>query len=203
LEDITLQRVTGFSRGKSINPLTIHYYQYELIPRRTAALYNTHLDPHFGPHINRATTILRPYIELFNQKVYRPYIRPSLESILPSVIFAPQPPKSFWAIISDFLPTTGGSRVESKGRMDDGYKVKSDLKTKTAAVKTKVSSLSKSASPSPSPSPSPSVATSAGKGKGKGEKMTRGEMDKTREELKARIEEQGKKGYKQVKSEVN
>jgi hypothetical protein len=33
--------------------------------------------------------------------------------------------------------------------------------------------------------------------------MTRGEMDKTREELKTRIEEQGKKGYKQVKSEVN
>jgi hypothetical protein len=28
-------------------------------------------------------------------------------------------------------------------------------------------------------------------------------MDKTREELKTRIEEQGKKGYKQVKSEVN
>jgi len=167
-------------------------------------LYKTHLDPHLGPHISRATTILRPYIETFNQKVYKPYIRPSLESILPAVIFAPEPPKSFWAIISDFLPTTGGSRAESKGRMDNGYNVKSDVKAKTAAVKSKVSSssssLSKSASPSPSPSPS---VVKSNAGKAKGDKMTRGEMEKTREELKARIEEQGKKGYKQVKSEVN
>lgn len=86
--------------------------------------------------------------------------------------------------------------------MDDGYKVKSDLKTKTAAVKSKVSSASSSLSKSASPSPSPTAAK-ANVGKVKGEKMTRGEMDKTREELKARIEEQGKKGYKQVKSEVN
>jgi len=90
--------------------------------------------------------------------------------------------------------------------MDNGYNVKSDVKAKTTAVKSKVSSssssLSRSASPSPSPSPSPSVVKSNA-GKVKGDKMTRGEMDKTREELKARIEEQGKKGYKQVKSEVN
>ena len=88
--------------------------------------------------------------------------------------------------------------------MDNGYNVKSDVKAKTAAVKSKVSSssssLSKSASPSPSPSPS---VVKSNAGKAKGDKMTRGEMDKTREELKARIEEQGKKGYKQVKSEVN
>lgn len=169
---------------------------------RAVTAYNTHLDPHLGPHINRASTILRPYIELFNQKVYRPYIRPSLESILPSVIFAPQPPKSFWAMFSEFLPTTGGSRGENKGRMDDTYsRATKDVKTKTAAVKSKVSSASSSLSKSASPSPSPSAVKNGGRVKG--EKMTRGEMDKTREALKERIEEQGKKGYKQVKSEVN
>jgi hypothetical protein len=174
----------------------------ELTFRRAVAAYRTHLDPHLGPHINRATTILRPYVEILNQKVYRPYIRPSLESILPSVIFAPQPPKSFWAMFSEFLPTTGGSRGETKGRMDDNYsRVTKEIKTKTASVKSKASSASSSLSRSASPSPSPSVIKNGGKAKG--EKMTRGEMDKTREELKTRIEEQGKKGYKQVKSEVN
>ena len=180
----------------------IHHICHQLIHRRAVAAYKTHLDPHLGPHINRATTILRPYIEILNQKVYRPYIRPSLESILPSVIFAPQPPKSFWAMFSEFLPTTGGSRGETKGRMDDSYsRVTKDVKSKTASVKSKATSASSSLSKSASPSPSPSVVKNAGKVKG--EKMTRGEMDKTREELKTRIEEQGKKGYKQVKSEVN
>jgi len=82
--------------------------------------------------------------------------------------------------------------------MDDNYsRVTKEIKTKTASVKSKASSASSSLSRSASPSPSPSVV------KAKGEKMTRGEMDKTREELKTRIEEQGKKGYKQVKAEVN
>ena len=105
-------------------------------------------------------------------------------------------------MFSEFLPTTGGSRGETKGRMDDSYsRVTKDIKSKTASVKSKATSASSSLSKSASPSPSPSVVKNAGKVKG--EKMTRGEMDKTREELKTRIEEQGKKGYKQVKSEVN
>jgi hypothetical protein len=105
-------------------------------------------------------------------------------------------------MFSEFLPTTGGSRGETKGRMDNDYsRVTKDVKTKTASVKSKASSASASLSRSASPSPSPSVVKNGGKAKG--EKMTRGEMDKSREELKTRIEEQGKKGYKQVKSEVN
>jgi len=79
--------------------------------------------------------------------------------------------------------------------MDRNYsKVTSDIKTKTASVKSKAS-----ASVSASPSPSPSVK----RGSEKKDKMTRAEMDKSRDNLKERIEEQGKKGYKQVKSEVN
>lgn len=78
--------------------------------------------------------------------------------------------------------------------MDRNYsKVTSDIKTKTASVKSK-------ASASVSASPSPSVVK---KGSAKKDKMTRAEMDKSRDNLKERIEEQGKKGYKQVKSEVN
>jgi len=170
----------------------------ELTHSRVVALYNAHLEPHVGPYITRASTILSPHIETINQKVYKPYIRPSLESILPSFIFTPQQPRSFWAMMSDFLPSTPGSQGERKGSMDRNYsKVTSDIKTKTASVKSKASA---SVSASLSPSPSPSVVK---KGSAKKDKMARAEMDKSRDNLKERIEEQGKKGYKQVKSEVN
>lgn len=83
--------------------------------------------------------------------------------------------------------------------MDDSYaKVKKDVKTQTASAKSKVSTASRSASASVS-SASASVASAAKKGK----KMDRAEMDRVRENLKARIEEEGKKGYKKVKNEVN
>jgi hypothetical protein len=121
--------------------------------------------------------------------------------MLPSFVFTPQPPRTFWAMISDFLPSVGQGAAERKGRMDDGYsRVKLDVKTKTASVKSKISASSSSVSKSASVTASPSPTATKKESKGK---MTRGEMDRTRENLKERIEEQGKKGYKQVKSEVN
>jgi hypothetical protein len=99
-------------------------------------------------------------------------------------------------MIADFLPSAGTHAAERKGSMDQGYsRAKADVKTKTASVKSAVSAAS-----SASASPSYSAKAKAGSKK---DKMTRAEMDKTRENLKERIEEQGKKGYKQVKSEVN
>lgn len=108
-------------------------------------------------------------------------------------------------MIADFLPSAGSHAAERKGRMDDNYsRAQGDVKSKTASVKSKVqqataqvksAASSASASATPSPSPSPSAARAG--------KMDRAEMDKTRDRLKERIEEQGKKGYKQVKSEVN
>jgi hypothetical protein len=170
------------------------------------ALYYAHLDPHVGPHLRRASTTLAPHVESFNQKVYRPYIRPTLEAVLPAFVFTPEPPKTFWAMIADFLPSAGNHAAERKGSMDEGYsRAKKDVKTKTASVKSAVSSASASISPSATASVKSAVtaakvksASAAGK-----EKMTRAQMDKARENLKERIEEQGKKGYKQVKSEVN
>lgn len=158
------------------------------------ALYYTHLDPHVGPHIRQVSATAAPHLETFNQKIYRPYLRPALEAVLPQFLFTPEPPRTFWAMIADFLPSAGTHAAERKGSMDDGY---SRAKSKTDSVKSKVqastASVKSSASASASPSPSP-------KSQGK---MTRAEMDKTRDNLKDRIEEQGKKGYKQVKSEVN
>jgi hypothetical protein len=109
-------------------------------------------------------------------------------------------------MIADFLPSAGNHAAERKGSMDEGYsRAKKDVKTKTASVKSAVSSASASISPSATASvksgaASAKVKSASAAGK---EKMTRAEMDKARENLKERIEEQGKKGYKQVKSEVN
>ena len=120
--------------------------------------------------------------------MYRPYIRPTLEAILPEFLFTPEPPRTFWAMIADFLPSAGSHAAERKGSLDDGYsRAKADVKSKTESVKTRAASATASAS---------SAAA-------KKAKMDRAEMDKKRDSLKDRIEEQGKKGYKQVKSEVN
>lgn len=171
------------------------------------ALYNTHLDPHVGPHFRTISKTAAPHIERFNQRIYRPYIRPALESILPQFLFTPEPPRTFWAMIADFLPTAGNHAAERKGSMNEGYsKVKSktaEVKASTASVKSaSKSSASASRSPSPSPSPSPSK-TAAAKAEVKKGKLDRKGMEQLRDQLKDRIEEQGKKGYKQVKSEVN
>ena len=136
--------------------------------RRVVALYNTHLDPHVGPHIRQLAKTAGPHIERFNQKIYRPYIRPALESILPQFLFTPEPPRTFWAMIADFLPTAGNHAAERKGSMNEGYSkakastssVKSKASASTASVKSKASastaSVKSSASASASPSPSPS-----------------------------------------------
>lgn len=174
------------------------------------ALYNAHLDPHVGPHIRQISKTAAPHVERFNQKVYRPYIRPALEAILPQFLFTPEPPRTFWAMIADFPPTAGNHAAERKGYMDEGY---SRVKSKTAEVKGKVqastasvkSSASASASPSASKSVSKAAAASASASKAdvKQHKLNRAEMEQLRDKLKAQIEDQGKKGYKQVKSEVN
>lgn len=187
---------SSFSRGLILNqgPRADNVFS------RVDALYNTHLDPHVGPHIRQISATAAPHIETFNQKVYRPYIRPALEAILPQFLFTPEPPRTFWAMIADFLPSAGNHAAERKGNMDDGY---SRAKSKTSSIKSRAqastASVKSSASASASPSPSPTAA----KAKAADSKMSRAEMEKAREELRAQIEEQGKQGYKQVKSEVN
>lgn len=109
-------------------------------------------------------------------------------------------------MIADFLPTAGNHAAERKGSMNEGY---GKVKSKTAEVKGKVqastasvkSKASASASPSRSASPSPSP--SASKADVRQHKFDRAQMEQLRDNLKAQIEDQGKKGYKQVKSEVN
>jgi uncharacterized protein YcbX len=97
----------------------------------------------------------------------------------------------------------GTSAAERKGSMSDSYaKVKKDAKSETASVKSRVQSASKSMSASAS-SASASISNAANNAGAKGKKMDRAEMDRIRENLKVRIEEEGKKGYKKVKTEVN
>lgn len=113
-------------------------------------------------------------------------------------------------MIADFLPTAGNHAAERKGSMNEGYEkvksktaeVKGKVQASTASVKSNVkSTVSASAASSRSASPSPSP--SASKADVRQQKFDRAQMEQLRDNLKAQIEDQGKKGYKQVKSEVN
>lgn len=128
-----------------------------------------------------------PYVQLFQEKVYHPYIYPLLESILPEAVLAPEPPKSFWALIADFLP--GSHVAERKVDMRE-YKEKIKEARKPAKV--------------PVPGSEKIVkAESAKDGSKVAKQFDREEMKRVRDAIKDRVEQQGKKGYQTVRKEVN
>lgn len=163
-------------------------------PRHVVRLYYRHLDPHVGPHLAKARVVVTPYISALDKHVYKPYIFPALEAFLPAAILAPEPPKSFWALMADILPSMSGGHVaERRGQMDDFYK---DIKDAKKAPGGKPASV-------PIPGKEKvAKAESATKDTKAAKKMDRSEMDRVREAIKERVEQQGKKGYKQVHDEV-
>lgn len=126
--------------------------------RQIASQYKTHLDPHLHPYTSKVSAATSPYIALLNQKIYTPYLREYVHYFLPAAILAPEPPKSFWGMISDFLPSPGSNAAERKGSMTEkirqaatGAKASSGDKAQvareqasriSAAAKSKVSSAS-------------------------------------------------------------
>ena len=152
--------------------------------------YYAYIHPHVGPYLNKADALLSPYVQTFQTRVYRPYIFPVLERFLPRAILAPEPPKSFWALMAEILPSLGGGHVaEHKGQMDDFYE-----------------NIDKSKKPAKVPVPGAekvAKAESAHDDDKAAKKMDRAEMDRVREAIKERVEKQGQRGYEQVRSEVN
>jgi hypothetical protein len=152
-------------------------------------MYYTHLDPHVGPHVSKLSTAAAPYSSSFTKNIYTPYIRPALEYVIPGAAFlAPIPPKSFWAMMFDFLPSPGTSHVaEHKGQnqMNNFY-----------------ADLHSAEKPASIPVPNAKKAP-AKKGEDKEGKMDRAEMERVREAIRVRVKEQGQKGYNKVHAEVN
>ena len=156
-----------------------------------AQQYNAHLDPVLGPHLRRAQSAIEPYTTAFYVRVYLPYIRPTLEKILPAVVLKPDPPRSFWALISEILPSMEGGHVaERRGQMDDAYaKVAKEKTRATQSIASMASKASKAAS----------SATGSAKDAAT---FDRAEMDRTREALRKRIDDQGQKAYAQLQDKV-
>jgi hypothetical protein len=130
--------------------------------------------------VKRAATAATPYTATFTKQVYHPYLRPALEYVIPGAAFLHTEPRSFWSIISDFLPSAGatGHVAENKG-----YNKQAQKGVKSASV-------------------SVAKAQPTAKANGKG-KMDRAEMEKAREAIRSRVKEQGQKGYDKIHAEVN
>ena len=138
-------------------------------------IYYAHLDAYVGRHLSQASKTLSPYVSWIDAKIYRPYVWPVLEAFLPTLPFIPEPPKNFWSMIADKLPSMGSLVAENKASMSDF-----------------IAELNKSKRPADVPIPS------AGKAS-----MSRIEADRLREAIKERVNAQGKKGYESVRAEVN
>jgi hypothetical protein len=157
-----------------------------------------------GPYVGKAVTAVAPYTSAFRQKVYQPYILPALEAFLPQAVFAPEPPKTFWSLIADFLPSMGSHPAETKGKMDDYY-----IKVDTAPKPSKVpipdtSNLAQKQSEPPLPPPSDAKSEKAARATASSKvvKMEKEEMERVRDAIKERVEKQGEKGYQAVKEQV-
>ena len=164
-----------------------------------AQQYNAHLDPILGPHLRNANAFLEPYISTLYTKIYLPYIYPVLEKILPATLLAEAPPKSFWTMIAEILPSLEGGHVaERRGKMDDAYdKVAKEKARATEGVASAISKISKATESIKSAvTASPSASASTEK------KFDRAEMERVRESLAKRVEERGQAGMKGLKAKV-
>lgn len=130
------------------------------------ATYNVHLDPHLHPYTSKVSATIAPYSRLFVQRLYNPYLRQYVHYFLPAALLKPEPPKSFWTIISDILPSPGSHAAQRKGSMSEDIRkgtasarasasatsasVKQQAAKASAAAKDKASSLSAAAAKSAS-----------------------------------------------------
>ncbi|KAK8854512.1 hypothetical protein IAR55_003251 [Kwoniella newhampshirensis] len=163
-------------------------------------LYNSHLDPHVGSYVKKASVAAAPYTALYAKHIYVPYVKPAVEYFFPT----PITPKSFLSIFADFLPTSATHAAEKRGSMDDYY---ADLSESRKPADVHVPGTKKLAKKQAEP-PLPPLKESKQEKKErvqeeKKAKLTeREEIDRVRDAVRARVEEQGKKGQENVKKEI-
>ena len=145
---------------------------------QASARYQKHIHPTLSPYLDRASTAVSPYADLFVSKVYTPFLAPGIRAILPASFLIPEKPKTFWSMIADMLPSPGSHVHEHKGEMDEHYSALQHSRTASAKATSSV----------------PPAASS---------KMDREEMNRVREALKKRIDEHGNKAYEGVREKVH
>ncbi|KAK4689631.1 hypothetical protein P7C73_g490, partial [Tremellales sp. Uapishka_1] len=167
-------------------------------------IYHTFVHPHVGPHLEKASTTLSPYASTLHAKVYQPYLLPALKTFLPSALFlSHDPPKTFWSLIADKLPSLGSNTVEKKSSMENFYEAveSSEKPAKVKVPDTKNLGKKTSEPPLPPPNESKEEKKERVAEKKQVDKLDREEMERVREAIKARVNEQGKKGYEKVQTE--
>ncbi|ORX38222.1 hypothetical protein BD324DRAFT_649601 [Kockovaella imperatae] len=157
--------------------------------------YNTHLDPVLGPHIKRMQVILDPYISAFDKQVFIPYIKPLVEKIIPAPLLAEAPPRSFWTLISEILPSPeGGRAAQRRGSMDSAYDKAAQQKQKAAeGVASAMSKINKATQ---------SIKSAASSATPSAKVFDRAEMDRVRDALKKRVDERGAQGLKDTRQKL-
>ncbi|OCF41001.1 hypothetical protein I317_05200 [Kwoniella heveanensis CBS 569] len=194
---LELQRITmevlGPRAVKGIQHATIRAAKIEAAVRaQIVKLYLTHLEPHVGPYVNKASLAIAPYTALFHKHVHAPYIKPTVDHFFPPSAES----KSFIAMLADFLPSGSSHAAERKGQMDDYYQ---DIEHARKPADVKVPQADKVAEKK-----APIVEASKGEKKERKEtkKLEKAEMERVRDAIKTRVEEQGKKGLKVAKEEI-
>ncbi|WVW85264.1 hypothetical protein I302_107302 [Kwoniella bestiolae CBS 10118] len=189
IERIT-REILGPRAVKALQRATIEAAKIEAAVRAyIVKAYKQHLEPHVGPYVAQTSKVISPYTALFHKHVHQPYIKPTVDQLFPQSIKE----KSFLTMLAEFLPTTGGSThaAERKGEMDDYY---NDLEHARKPAEVKVPAADKVAEKKTAPAPSREAKET--------KKMEKAEMERVREAIKSRVDEQGKKGLKKVKDEV-
>ncbi|OCF57780.1 hypothetical protein L486_05245 [Kwoniella mangroviensis CBS 10435] len=188
---LEVQRITREILGpravKALQRATIEAAKIEAAIRAyIVKIYNQHLEPHVGPYVIQTSNFVAPYTALFHKHVHQPYIKPTVDQLFPPSI----KDKSFLTMLAEFLPTTGGSThaAERKGEMDDYY---NDLEHSRKPAEVKVPSADKVAEKKSADVKPQEV-----------KKVERAEMDRVRDAIKSRVDEQGKKSLKKIKEEV-
>lgn len=112
---------------------------------------------------------------------------------------APEKPKSLLGMLTDWLPVTGLTAAESRGGMDDYFGDAEKSKREEAREKTKVVKSEANAEPKVKAKSEPEEVKEEAREK----PFDRKELDRSVKDLKAKVNEEGKKGEAQVKKEVN
>ncbi|WVQ95245.1 hypothetical protein IAU59_002340 [Kwoniella sp. CBS 9459] len=192
LERIT-KEVLGPRAVKGIQHASIQFAKFQAALRaQIFSLYITHLEPHVGPYVNMAASFIAPYTALFHKHVHAPYIQPTVDHFFPPTA----EPKSFISMLADFLPSGSSHAAERKGQMDDYYQ---DIEHSRKPADVKIPQADKVAEKK-----TPIVQASKEEKKERKEtkKIEKAEMERVRDAIKSRVEEQGKKGHKAVKEEI-
>ncbi|OXG47517.1 hypothetical protein J010_04703 [Cryptococcus neoformans] len=168
---------------------------WKLFKVHACAQYRVYLEPHVGPYVKKASAFLAPYYALYHKHIHTSYVQPVYQAVFPQ---APEKPKSLLGMLADWLPVTGLTAAESRGGMDDYFGDAEKSKREEAREKTKVVKSEAKAEPKVKAKSEPEEVKEEAREK----PFDRKELDRSVKDLKAKVNEEGKKGEAQVKKEI-